>query len=481
MSLSVAKYIFLMLCAVFLMANITFASAQTEISVVECSECHGDLTFDASSVNRSETCGAKCHGSDLFPKAHPISKYVITDYGWFKSVSSSNVTAPYVHDNVHMDNDEIFESCASYGCHATSTCSKCHDSDDVFHVTHGSNNIGASYSCGSELCHNLTMNPVSSSINMWSIDQPKPACENCHNDVVVVSRHNITEIHQSTLTLECQTCHSNNLPDIHATIANESYNGDSCAVCHQSTNTTVMSAITNNDTNCAACHTFHADITEIHTFDQPSSLKCLNCHQGTYLPDLHNNFSIENNISTNCSVCHSNTNINISIASANCMTCHDSQLDAPHDSNGTSCVSCHGIISSSDLALNLGLHSSLNGTLDVDDGDCKSCHFESSHSGVSPANTYYCADCHTDVGTGPNKSTITFIDKLHGENTCTDCHVADGTYHQNDPRGSVVNLTYVNRDVTGSTTVTDCADCHDASNLDDAPFNAPAGGSHIFN
>ena len=99
---------------------------------------------------------------------------------------------------------------------------------------------------------------------------------------------------------------------------------------------------------------------------------------------------------------------------------------------------------------------------------------------ANPANTYYCADCHTGAaGTAPNKSTIQFTDKLHGEAVCIDCHAADGTYHQDNPRGSVSNLTYVNRDVAGSTTVTDCSDCHDASNLDDAPFNAPGGGNHI--
>ena len=65
------------------------------------------------------------------------------------------------------------------------------------------------------------------------------------------------------------------------------------------------------------------------------------------------------------------------------------------------------------------------------------------------------------------------------EAACMDCHVADGIYHQGNPRGSVANLTYVNRFTTTNIITTDCADCHGAANLDDAPFNAPGGGTHV--
>ena len=313
------KYKFLILCAIFIMANTMFASAQTEISVSGCSGCHGGLTFDASSVNRSLTCDATCHGNPQFPKAHSIGNFVMTDYGWFKSVSSANVVAPYVHDSVHMNDGGIFASCASYGCHATSTCSKCHDSDDVLHTTHGSNTIDAAYSCGSEFCHDLTTDQIETNVYLWTINQPKPACENCHNDNVAFSRHDITGVHQSTpaLTPECQTCHSNYLPDTHAKIANRSYNNDSCAVCHQSTDTAVISAITNNDTSCASCHTLHGDITDSHTTTEGSG--CMNCHSNQYLPDLHNNVD---DFDTNCSVCHNNELIPTLPDTVECNECH---------------------------------------------------------------------------------------------------------------------------------------------------------------
>jgi len=147
---------------------------------------------------------------------------------------------------------------------------------------------------------------------------------------------------------------------------------------------------------------------------------------------------------------------------------------------GGSCIGCHPSVTSPDL----GLHSNFNGTSDTDNGDCATCHYDASmpmvKGAVNDSNTYFCADCHTAAGTGPNKSSParTFIDKRHGENSCVDCHAADGIYHQDDPRGTVTNSSYVTRYAPGNTTVTDCADCHYASNLDDAPFNAPGGGSH---
>src|SRR4030067_3672269 len=101
---------------------------------------------------------------------------------------------------------------------------------------------------------------------------------------------------------------------------------------------------------------------------------------------------------------------------------------------------------------------------------------------VNNSNTYFCANCHTTAGTAPNKSTTRiFTEKKHGQNSCLNCHVADGIYHQGNPRGSVANSTYVTRYDSGNTITTDCADCHYSANLDDAPFNAPGGGSHISN
>ncbi len=132
----------------------------------------------------------------------------------------------------------------------------------------------------------------------------------------------------------------------------------------------------------------------------------------------------------------------------------------------------------------LGGHINLNtsgGNDNLTSGDCMTCHFDTPHSGPDATNTHYCAACHTDAGTGPNKSTILFEENKHGRTLCVDCHVADGTYHQNNPRGSVANTSYANRYNPGDANITDCVDCHYGSNLDDAPFHAPGAGSHITN
>jgi len=440
MNLGTKKYILMGLFAVIVMANITFASA--EISIVECSTCHKDVKFDASSVNRNNTCEAKCHGNPIFPNAHSIGNFILTDYGYFKSISSVNVIAPYVHDSVHRN---IILSPSCNVCHlTTSECSNCHITDDVFHSEHGSETTNPAFACGSELCHNLTITPGPKTyINLWQVNKLAPACENCHNDNSV-PLHNITAIHQSTpaIALECQTCHSNYLPDTHADIANRSYNDDSCAVCHQSTNTTVMSAIANNDTNCATCHTLHGDITEIHTLNTTTStLNCPECHQPTYLPDLHNNFAVKNGLPTNCSVCHSNANISISISSAECTSCHDSQLDKPHlNANHTSvaeCIICHDA--------NLP-------TVHFD--NCSVCHTNPTKVDIDSA-TNDCASCHIDQNVGYHSS----MDVNHNSSTaeCIICHKTDlPTVHLDNCSACHANPTVI--DINNATA--DCNSCH---------------------
>ncbi|TFH44084.1 MAG: hypothetical protein E4G94_04010, partial [ANME-2 cluster archaeon] len=214
----------------------------------------------------------------------------------------------------------------------------------------------------------------------------------------------------------------------------------------------------------------HVDINNDGTFD----LQCRMCHN-----------AMHNIIVRDCQNCHlaappfhpiqepqfsENT-------SSECLVCHGD----PHEVAG-SCVSCHEAISPTNLTLNLGLHSTLSGTSEIEDGDCETCHFASFPmipGAANSSNTHYCENCHTDAGTGPNKSTILFEENKHGRTLCVDCHVADGTYHQENPRGSVANTLYVNRYNPGDLNVTDCVDCHYSSNLDDAPFHAPGAGSHV--
>jgi len=93
------------------------------------------------------------------------------------------------------------------------------------------------------------------------------------------------------------------------------------------------------------------------------------------------------------------------------------------------CVACHSTVTSVDL----GLHSGLNGTTDVDNGDCSTCHFGSFpmvEGAVNNTNTYFCARLPHIAGKSQCHKQITdpahiFTDKKHGENSCVDCHAAD--------------------------------------------------------
>ena len=202
-----------------------------------------------------------------------------------------------------------------------------------------------------------------------------------------------------------------------------------------------------NETYCRTCHGITVD--RHHLLLVNGNYQCTDCHAMKYDPQ-NNTYYPE--------------------VIRNCVTCH-AAIDH-------TCMSCHPQVTSTDL----GLHSAMNDSSAVDNGDCTTCHYASFpmvKGAVNNTNTYFCADCHTNAGTGSNKSTIIFTEKNHGEAACIDCHVADGMFHQDNPRGSVSNSTYVGRYTTANTISTDCADCHYAANLDDAPFNAPGGGSHI--
>ncbi|MCL7414384.1 MAG: hypothetical protein M8353_12365, partial [ANME-2 cluster archaeon] len=258
---------------------------------------------------------------------------------------------------------------------------------------------------------------------------------------------------------DCDYCHNNATPPEPATqVVDMHSNG------FEANNTT-------SHHNCTWCH--------YNLNNYTPAIKSVNGTDIPIYPNIHNIY-----VPTTCTECHPTPPTNHSIKGSEygsmslsgCLACHGSAHSVALGVGGDNCVGCHYNITTADL----GLHSSINGTSDVDNGDCTTCHYNNAHSGTNVSNTYYCADCHTATGTGPANSTIQFTDKLHGKATCVDCHVEEGTYHNDNPRGSVANLTYVNRYNAGSTTVTNCADCHYASNLDDAPFHAPGAGGHIL-
>ncbi len=475
-------------CILLFILSIALASAETVVmvTVAECSICHSDVAFDAATVNRSLTC-VNCHFG-----YH--TKGTLTEFGYYKSNESANVTAPYVHIK-HVEQVSITTPCLN--CHMNIDCVDCHIPDSVFHISHGSNNTDPIYSCESELCHNEIVTQISRHgvpVYIWNITQ-SPACENCH------ARHNITASHQSDLTPDCQTCHSNYLPDTHAEIANLSYEGDSCSVCHQSTNETVVSAIANDNTSCIACHALHGDITEIHT----STSMCIDCHQ-PYLPELHDDYAVEYGI-TNCSVCHNNANITIAIASADCTTCHGTQLPQPHlDANHTSvaeCTICHDPDLPAvhfDNCTVCHINPAINMTLATN--DCNSCHVDQDvgyHSGMDISHTSSTAECiichetdlpvvHRDNCTACHANPA--INMTLATSDCNSCHVdQDVGYHSNfgAKHTSTSNcidchkdpyLPTLHDDYALANNITNCTVCHNNIDIDISKATAECTTCH---
>ncbi len=214
------------------------------------------------------------------------------------------------------------------------------------------------------------------------------------------------------------------------------------------------------ESTCRSCHS--SDVANRHhLLVQAGTYNCEDCHPSVTNSNGGNDIIIVRD----CTKCHGTTFYNIT-------------LPLPHQN----CTRCHTAVTSADLGIK---HSNFTGNQSVESIDCKTCHYGPvlmAKGGANNNNTYFCADCHTAAGTSPNKSTnasVIFMDKKHGEASCMDCHRADGIYHQDNPRGSVANSTYVSRYRSTNTKTTDCADCHRAANLDDAPFYAPGGGTHI--
>ncbi|VVB86249.1 Cytochrome c7 c [uncultured archaeon] len=368
------------------------------------------------------------------------------DTGYPNDTDGDGVAAPYKRPH---NNNVMCESChetnphtivfiqpsGMYGSKATAaSCPDCHQAG----IPPGTNsNFTNAFMININLRHSSDLSNGSVWGSYWTNSMPKTACLYCHDKTY----HNISPLGRILLwspdfkingsigsNFTCAGCHYKESPNY--TLMNSSFIAAGLQIPPEITNGTNWNGTFANYFN--------------HTIMGYTDNFCKECHGRS----LDANATLGEFIH------------NVTIADVN------------------ACMSCHTDVNSSDL----GRHSTLSGTSAVENSDCKTCHYQTFpmvKGAVNNSNTYFCADCHTSGGTGPNKSSIIFSDKKHGTAGCMDCHVADGKYHQGNPRGSVANITYVNRYVPGNTTVTDCADCHYASNLDDVPFNAPGGGTHI--
>ena len=293
-------------------------------------------------------------------------------------------------------------------------------------------------------------------------------CEDCH---IQGAGQNLNFTPSSILNVSQHYWNGTNIPTV-----------NSCNSCHNKTDMLVGINI-DPDGTVDSKNSAHYGKKRIDIRIALNESDCAYCHQ-----DPTSEFSDVFNKSANTQITHDNDK--------SCYLCHreaGSTDGKIHDASllggsGGSCTQCHSatggatVVGNNDLGLHRNLNTTDGGADTLTDSDCMTCHYQNPHGGPG-SSTYYCYDCHTAAGEAPVsiKSTITFTDKKHGQNACIDCHVADGTYHQGNPRGSVANSTYSNRYIplSGNGIYTDCGDCHYSANLDDAPFNAPGGGVHV--
>ena len=423
-----------------------YATNTSLVATQDCTFCHKDP------VNSANWGGATDPAiSGTFP--HSIDTSTKEDcYACHNDISASNF-----HDVALQI--PLLSSVECVDCHKTSMTMSTKQIDET------------NFSAGvhqNRACENCHAGALDDNMDVYSLGtDPAEGCTDCHLTGVlgapVIAEHNENGNDILTTGTTCDSCHDNS----GMFLSNSGTNGTTTAVTHYLKDVT--------DTSTAP----YGHTGPINTSN------CIDCHDGQYTEDA--NWGSPVNITTSSVRVHTET------LTSECDNCHNdgsvsSMADVDfHDSalqhaSGDNCIGCHGSVS----AVDLGLHSSFSGTSAVDNTDCDTCHNKSGNSvpmvpdGADSSNTYYCVDCHTLTGSGPNMSSITFVDKEHGEATCIECHVADGTYHQDNPRGAVANTSYVNRSNPGDFNVTNCADCHYASNLDDAPFNAPGAGNHIF-
>ena len=467
-----------------------FEVKNTTSGVTGCEVCHKseDHTFQFTSRHTGKVECVACHDQTVSRNATGYAVSPDNNYGIYKDTTVNEWTTYKVSHG----------AAASWPLHnvtKTVSCDKCHglNGEPTLSVFSGQIAPILGNGTGCLMCHSAEVDTVNfgvhKNINNTDGGLNDSDCSTCHFDTSNMGSGYVAQ--PGINVYNCTECHTGAgqfgapLVTEHKENSNDVITSATCTLCHSNAGMYLENSGANG-TGTAISH-YIKEVTNMSTipyqhFGSINTSNCITCHNNaTYSNNA--SWGTPVNISTSSKRAHSET------LTSQCDLCHkDSNVSSlalvdfhnasVRTASSTDCLGCHTTVSPADL----GLHSTLNGTSAVENGDCTTCHFASFpmvKGAVNNNNTYFCADCHTTAGTGPNKSTRIFTEKKHGKAACIDCHVADGTYHQGNPRGSVANSTYISRYPTTNTNTTDCADCHRAANLDDAPFYAPGGGSHI--
>lgn len=484
---------------------------QNGTTLIYCGTCHNGTYADALVTKYPAHSGT--HSSN--PSAY--GAYINT-YGGITH-DDSKVDCSKCHTDLRLR--VIHNSTA----HPNVNCNSCHTSQntDVLKVIENNWSRTANkvpYTCAD--CHNTL--PYLHKPEHQAAGTENVTCNSCHDGITVKGNFNVTNgtsadvtgIHQTNGSANCNMCHSSANTVVSQFIANgkgivnQVYNCESChdsiTPKHNKQHTVASYLATGNSTSCANCH--NADVSVLHSSVTKATLNCDTCHGAN--PALPNTKpTIVANLSSKtatpnftCQSCHSNAGAHDHPVAANgyeqspnvdCASCHateqatgKSELVKVHqDGLGTafSCETCHNTKFEGTVIVSDGTIDMLKNADPSKQINCSSCHDGSlapardtghlaDHKAQHSATNMDCTSCHgfTLAAGTPGDITSTAIHK----NGCNTCH---GSATRND-----VKLVIASK--KGQTNpVYTCEECHggtihigwESKHQPVFPANEPAG------
>ncbi len=471
---------------------------KNDLGIIYASDANGNYGYIANGyykvVGRPGWCNG-CHGNGT---NNGNVKYYRTEQNVFEDCISCHSTSMTKDFNITAFSQGVhvnINTTDGNGLVNNSDCWTCHYQKDM-----NKSNI---YTCVN--CHVQGIVTSAPQITSHKPEKTnKTSCEDCHDLVkldpglndVGQPYPNITSHYAKLPTVPttnyCDYCHGPNAfspfqaPDRYITSfyhnsSNASFPGNStCRTCHTRTDVPA-DPLANNNSN------FHNLTTEYGDVKSTSTANCIDCHinHNTQFANAPTpSHSTSGMVVDDCFRCHGTK-----VVGSNAAKLHDVRSFVT-----TGCVQCHAVDRNDVNTSMFGRHTNLNSTggpNTVTDEDCNTCHFGGQTGdlpmipgGATPANTYYCQDCHTKAGTGAPKPSDLIIDNTqafkHGSNQCTSCHAPD-MYHVKGtvgPRGRIENPGWP---LISNFIYAGCHDCHRTHNGLDEPFHGPGIEPRIVN
>ena len=282
---------------------------------VDCSRCHGELSWMMTTFNHSET------GYPLVGKHRLTECEECHEHGRFRGVGAS--------------------------------CASCHERDYLSapnHLTRG-------YSFDCVLCHraNFTswdfrhqaISGGCAKCHLNSSNPPKPANHTANNWVTCEQCHRSTSAwiftHPAAGTSGCASCHLNmsNPPKPADHTAN---NWVTCEQCHRSTSAWIFTHPAAGISGCANCHLNMSNPPKPADHTTNGWITCEQCHRSTSTWTFTHpltSFPLNHKSASpgDCAACHPGGAYN---NSGGCIECHNAEGEEVHKTNvNAGCLSCH--------------------------------------------------------------------------------------------------------------------------------------------